>query len=101
MRNKLYAGVPKWFKGAVLKTVRSGNRRLGSNPSPCASKESTMEKPRINIDKQIDEGKCPGLFWCTVATTCYPEWEREHKCYRCWKEYCKENEIEIDYGDII
>ena len=61
-------------------------------------KESIMEKPRINIDKQIDEGKCPGLFWCTVATTCYPEWEREHKCYRCWKEYCKENEIEIDYG---
>ena len=60
-----------------------------------------MEKPRINIDKQIDEGKCPGLFWCTVATTCYPEWEREYKCYRCWKEYCKENEIEIDYGDII
>ena len=60
-----------------------------------------LKEEFVGIDKQIDEGKCPGLFWCTVATTCYPEWEREHKCYRCWKEYCKENEIEIDYGDII
>ena len=101
MRNKLYAGVPKWLKGAVLKTVRSVVPAPGFESQPLRQKESIMEKPRINIDKQIDEGKCPGRFWCTVATTCYPEWEREHKCYRCWKEYCKENEIEIDYGDII
>lgn len=56
-----------------------------------------MEKCKINIDKKIDEGKCPGHFYCTVATTEYPELEREHICYECWREYCKQNEIEIDY----
>ena len=31
-----YGGIPKWLKGPVLKTGRSGNRRLGSNPSSSA-----------------------------------------------------------------
>ncbi|MDD6004381.1 MAG: hypothetical protein PUC68_01775 [Firmicutes bacterium] len=60
-----------------------------------------MEKPRINIDKKIDEGKCPGIYFCTVATTCYTAQEREHNCYLCWLAYCKRNEIEIDYGDVV
>ena len=29
-------GIPKWLKGPVLKTGRSGNWRLGSNPSSSA-----------------------------------------------------------------
>ena len=38
-------GIPKWLKGPVLKTGRSGNRRLGSNPSSSAIK-------KINIARQ-------------------------------------------------
>ena len=34
--NYTYAEVPKWLKGPVLKTGRSCERRLGSNPSFCA-----------------------------------------------------------------
>lgn len=52
---------------------------------------------KINIDKEIDAHRCPGFFLCTVATTCYDEWEREHKCYLCWKDYCKTHNIEIIY----
>ena len=51
----------------------------------------------INIDKEIDAHRCPGFFFCTVATTCYDEREREHKCYLCWKDYCKEHNITIIY----
>ena len=58
-----------------------------------------MGKYKINIDKKIDEGKCPGYFYCTVATTCYTAQEREHECYLCWLAYCKRNKIEIDYGE--
>ena len=36
---------------------------------------------KINIDKEIDNHRCPGVYFCTVATTCYEEWKREHKCY--------------------
>lgn len=52
---------------------------------------------KINIDKQIDNHKCPGLYICTVATTWYEPQVREHMCYECWKRYCKENNIEIIY----
>lgn len=52
----------------------------------------------INIDKMIDEHKCPAPMFCTVATTGYTATEREHKCYLCWKEYCKENKISIKYS---
>lgn len=52
---------------------------------------------KINIDKMIDEHKCPSAYYCVQATTCYDEIEREHMCYLCWKEYCKENKIEITY----
>lgn len=54
---------------------------------------------KINIDKMIDEHRCPGLYFCTVATTGYSPIEREHECYLCWKRHCKENNIKIDYGN--
>lgn len=28
--------------------------------------------------------KCPGAYYCTVATTCYEEEERIKICERCW-----------------
>ena len=52
---------------------------------------------KINIDKEIDKNNCPGVYLCTVATTCYDKLEKEHKCYLCWLNYCKENNIEIIY----
>ena len=54
---------------------------------------------KINIDKEIDKHKCPGAYFCTVATTCYEPQKRENICYHCWLTYCKENDIEIDYSD--
>ena len=52
---------------------------------------------KINIDKEIDNYRCPSICFCTVATTCYESEERERLCYRCWLSYCKENHIEIIY----
>lgn len=54
---------------------------------------------RVNIDKKIDENRCPEPSLCVVGTTCYSEQEREHICYKCWLRFCKENRIEIDYGE--
>lgn len=52
---------------------------------------------KINIDKEIDAGRCPTIMFCTVATTFYELIEREHICYKCWLAYCKEHNIEIIY----
>ena len=52
---------------------------------------------KINIDKEIDTHRCPTFMFCTVATTSYDVWEREHICYKCWLAYCKEHNIEIIY----
>ena len=54
-------------------------------------------KRQINIDKQIDNHRCPSLYFCTVATTVYDPIKKEHKCYLCWKSFCLENDIEIIY----
>lgn len=54
---------------------------------------------KINIDKQIDNNKCPCGMWCVIATTGLEPQERENTCYHCWKDYCKENNIEITYGE--
>lgn len=54
----------------------------------------------INIDEQIDKHRCPGLYFCTVATTGYTQQEREHECYLCWKSFCNANNIQISYTDI-
>ena len=51
----------------------------------------------INIDKEIDAHHCPEICLCTVATTHYEGWEREHKCYLCWLRYCQEHNIKIIY----
>lgn len=51
----------------------------------------------INIDWQIDNNKCPAGMCCTVATTGYDQQKRENICYRCWKNYCQDNDIEIIY----
>ena len=48
---------------------------------------------KINIDKEIDAGRCPTIMFCTVATTSYEPIEREHICYKCWLAYCKEHNI--------
>lgn len=41
------------------------------------------------IQKAIDNGKCPTHCFCDVATTVYSAHEREHKCLECWIDYCK------------
>lgn len=51
----------------------------------------------INIDKEIDAGRCPAIYFCDVATTHYEPRVREHKCYKCWLAYCKEHNITIIY----
>lgn len=50
------------------------------------------------IDQAVENNKCPAPMFCTVATTCYDSHTRERKCLKCWLEYCKVNNIEIDYG---
>lgn len=57
-----------------------------------------MER-QMNIDKMIDEGRCPGIYFCTVATTGYDKQKKEHKCYLCWRRYCAENNLEIIYDE--
>ena len=49
------------------------------------------------IQKSIDICRCPEPCFCTVATTMYDNHTRERKCMKCWFEYCKRNNIEIDY----
>lgn len=53
----------------------------------------------IIIDEKIDKHECPGIMFCTIATTFYDEIERQHICYLCWKNYCKYNNIEIGYKE--
>ena len=50
------------------------------------------------IDKAIENNQCPVPMFCTVATTCYDSHTRERKCLKCWLEFCKIHNIEIDYG---
>lgn len=58
-----------------------------------------MDKIKIEeIDRNVEEHRCPGYFWCTVATTVYDTHTRERKCLRCWLNAMKERDIEIDYG---
>ena len=49
------------------------------------------------IDNAIENNQCPVLMFCTVATTCYDSHTRERKCLKCWLEFCKIHNIEIDY----
>ena len=49
------------------------------------------------IDLAVENNRCPAIMFCTVATTCYDSYTREHICLKCWLQFCKENNIEIDY----
>ena len=40
-----------------------------------------------------------GMFWCTVATTCYEENERRDICLSCWMKTMKERNIEVLYNE--
>ena len=50
------------------------------------------------IDNAIENNKCPTPMFCTVTTTYYDSHTRERECLKCWLEYCKTHNIEIDYG---
>lgn len=51
-----------------------------------------------DIQKKIDECKCPEPMFCTVATTYYEPPERERMCMKCWVRWCDENGVKIDYA---
>ena len=50
------------------------------------------------IDSAVENNRCPAIMFCTVASTCYDSHTREHMCLECWLQFCKEHNIEIDYG---
>lgn len=59
-------------------------------------------KQTINIreiDKSVEDHKCPGYYWCTVATTGYDAHTRERMCLRCWLEVMNERNIEVVYDE--
>lgn len=51
-----------------------------------------------DINKAVENNKCPTPMFCIVATTCYDFHTRERICLKCWLQFCKEYNIEIDYG---
>ena len=51
------------------------------------------------IVENVVKHRCPGVFYCTVATTCYEEDERKARCLRCWLNTVKERNIEVLYGE--
>ena len=51
------------------------------------------------IKETVDNHSCPGMYWCTVATTCYEEDERKAICLDCWLKTMKERNIEVLYNE--
>ena len=51
------------------------------------------------IVENIVKHRCPGVFYCTVATTCYEENKRRDICLSCWMKTMKERNIEVLYGE--
>ena len=51
------------------------------------------------IKENVDNHRCPGMFLCTVATTCYEEDERKARCLRCGLDTMKERNIEVLYNE--
>ena len=47
------------------------------------------------IVENVIKHRCPGMFLCTVATTCYEEERRRAICLNCWLNTMKEREIEV------
>ena len=53
------------------------------------------------IRKAVLDHKCHGAYFCTVATTCYPEEKRIRMCTECWNEiFGKISEKSLDNPDI-
>ena len=51
------------------------------------------------IVENVIKHRCPGMFLCTVATTCYEEDERKAICLDCWLKTMKERNIEVLYNE--
>ena len=51
------------------------------------------------IVENVVKHRCPGMFLCTVATTCYKENERRDICLSCWMKTMKERNIEVLYSE--
>ena len=51
------------------------------------------------IVENVVKHKCPGIFLCTVATTCYEEERRRAICLNCWLNTMKEREVEVLYDE--
>ena len=51
------------------------------------------------VIENVDKHRCPSMFLCTVATTCYSEKERKFRCLTCWLRTMKEREVKVIYGD--
>ena len=52
-----------------------------------------------DVVESVDKHSCPGMFMCTVATTCYEEGKRRAICLDCWLKTMKERGIKVTYGD--
>ena len=64
-----------------------------------AHRHLTNEIKYEEIVENVVKHKCPGMFLCTVATTCYEEERRRAICLNCWLNTMKEREIEVLYGE--
>lgn len=52
------------------------------------------------IRKAVLDHKCHGAYFCTVATTGYPEEKRIWMCTECWNEiFGKISEKSLDSSD--
>ena len=51
------------------------------------------------IVENVVKHKCPGMFLCTVVTTCYEEERRRAICLSCWMKTMKERNIEVLYNE--
>lgn len=51
------------------------------------------------VKENVDNHRFPGMFLCTVATTCYEEERRRAICLNCWLNTMKEREIEVLYDE--
>ena len=51
------------------------------------------------VKENVDNHRCPGMFLCTVATTCYSETERKFRCLTCWLKTMREKEIRVLYDE--
>ena len=49
------------------------------------------------IDNAVENRQCPEPSLCVVATTYDEPYIRERLCLKCWLQFCKIHNIEIDY----